>query len=114
MKELTFYEKLNKPKIALYPVDQAELIYKDVRLKNSDGTPSIYKAVGNFWKINCIDDFGSDYSVLFEYDDNRQYFSEYDNDEVFVVLKDYNNCGEYRICALWTVDDEIDYIIQWD
>lgn len=102
-----------KETITLYPRFDAELVYHDVRLKNSDGTPSIYTAVGDFWEVECIDNFGSYYKVLFKYDDDRQDFSEYDNDEVFIVLKDYNNCDDYRICALWTVDDEIDYIVEW-
>lgn len=110
----TFEEQLNKETIMLYPRGEVELKYYDVRLKNDDGTPSIYKAVGDYWELKCVDDYNNDYIVLVEYDPNRLDFDEYDYDEVFVVLKDVTGCDDYRVCALWVVDDPINYEIDYD
>ena len=109
----TFKEKLNKETVILYTRGQVELKYYDVRLKNDDGTPSIYKLIGNYWKLPCKDDGGNDYLIYFVYDPKREDFSDYAADEVYVVLKDYTMCDDWRICALWTVDDEIDYVVDY-
>ena len=112
-KELSYEEKINKKTVELYPHDAARITYNDIRLKNANGTQSIYKLMGNYWELPCKDESGNDYLVYFEYDQKREDFSDYDADEVYVVLKDYTMCDDWRICALWTVDDEVDYIIDW-
>lgn len=109
----TFEEQLKKETVMLYPHGEVQLKYYDVRLKNGDGTPSIYKLAGDYWELPCKDDIGDDYLVYFEYDPNREDFSDYDADEVYIVLKDYTMCDDWRVCALWTIDDEIDYVIDY-
>lgn len=101
-----------KETVVLYPRDEATLEYFDQRLKNDDGTPSIYKLCGNYWVLPCIDANGTDYKIFFEQPNKNATFDDLTCDNIFVILKDYTMCDDWRICSLWSLDDPIDYFLE--
>lgn len=104
-----------KETVVLYTRDEATLEYFDQRLKNDDCSQSTYKLCGDYWVLPCRDADGTDYKIFFEQNENENENATFDDltcDNIFVILKDYTMCDDWRICSLWSLDDPIDYVLE--